>query len=392
MTTTLLLALSLMQPPPGAPARLDQCRAEIWRQAAKAGVTRATFDAQMEGVAPDSTVLVASTSQPEFVTPIWDYLAVLVDSQRIADGKAQLARWDSVLGAVERRFAVDRHVVVAVWGVESDYGRIMGERPLVRSLITGACFGRRQAFFRTQLVAALRIAERGDMGGGRLLGSWAGAFGQTQFMPTTYLTRAVDQDGDGRRDIVNSTPDALGSTANFLAKAGWRDGTPWAIEVRVPKSYRGATGRATRRSLTRWAALGVGRLDGGRLTGSDSAALLVPAGRKGPAFLVFDNFSVIYSYNAAESYAFAIGHLADRLRGGKEFKTPWPTGDRGLSRTERRELQERLAATGYYEGVADGVLGAKTRAAIRAFQKKAGLVVDGHAGGKVLEALRMAGR
>jgi lytic murein transglycosylase len=377
---------------PVAEGPIDRCREEIRRQAVKAGITRATFDAEMAGLVPDTTVLIASKRQPEFVTPIWDYLAVLVDSERVADGKAQLARWDSVLGTVERRFKVDRHVVVAVWGVESDYGRVMGERPLVRSLITGACLGGRQAFFRAQLIAALRIVQSGEMGGGRLVGSWAGAFGQTQFMPTTYLTRAVDQDGDNRRDIVNSTPDALGSTANYLARAGWKDGAPWAVEVRVPASYRGKAGRAAQRTLTRWARLGLARLDGERLAGDDSAGLLLPAGRKGPAFLVFKNFSAIYSYNAAEAYALAIGHLADRLRGGKGFKTPWPTDDRGLSRAERRELQERLASSGFEVGAADGMLGAKTRTAIRAFQKQTGMVVDGRAGGKVLDALRAAGR
>jgi len=264
----------------------------------------------------------------------------------------------------------------------------MGRRPLVRSLATVSCFGSRQRFFRGELVATLRILQSGDVAPEALTGSWAGAFGQTQFMPSTFLQLAVDFDGDGRRDIVGSVPDALGSTANFLKRAGWISGQPWGYEVRLPANYDGPAGRRTRQALAEWSRLGIRQISGGALTGSDQAALLLPAGARGPAFLVFRNFNAIYSYNAAESYALAIAHLSDRLRGGAPFRTAWPTDDPGLSRAERRELQQLLAARGYDIGAVDGVIGSRTRAAIEAFQNSAGLPADGRAGARVLRALR----
>ncbi len=377
----LVLVTLLATPVPG-------CVAELRRIATARGVAAPTFDSATAGFTVDSSIVVARDNQPEFTTPIWDYLAVLVDSQRIADATARLEAWGPVLASVEKTSGVDRFTVVAVWGVESDFGRIMGERPLVRSLVTGYCLGRRQAFFRDELIATLQILERGDIPPARLVGSWAGAFGQVQFMPTTFVRLAVDADGDGRRDIVGSVPDALGSAANYLKRHGWVTGAPWGYEVRVPPRYRGRSGRLHRRPLARWAALGIKPVGGGPLTGKGSAAVLEPAGRQGPAFLVFRNFDVIYSYNAAESYALAIAHLADRLRGGSRFVTPWPTDDRGLSRAERKEVQERLIARGHDIGAADGVLGPKTREAIKAFQARVGLPVDGRAGGRVLDSLR----
>jgi lytic murein transglycosylase len=259
---------------------------------------------------------------------------------------------------------------------------------LVRSLATVSCFGGRQRFFRGELIATLRILQSGDMTHEALVGSWAGAFGQTQFMPSTFERTAVDFDGDGRRDIVASVPDALGSAANYLKRAGWTSGDTWGHEVRVPANYNGPAGRRDRRPLAEWSRLGIRRLDGRPLTGNGSAALFLPSGVEGPAFIVFKNFDAIYSYNAAESYALAIAHLADRLRGAGPFQTPWPTDDPGISRAERRELQERLLARGFDVGAADGVVGSRTRAAIEAFQASAGLPVDGHAGARVLGALR----
>lgn len=341
----------------------------------------------MTGVEPDPTVLEAMDSQPEFKTPIWDYLAVLVDDERIADGREQLQRWSAVLDQVESRYGVDRHVVVAVWGVESNFGRQAGGRPLVRSLATGACSGRRQKFFRNEFMATLGILQSGDMPLEALRGSWAGAFGQTQFMPTTYQRLAVDFDGDGRRDIVGSVPDALGSTANFLAKAGWAPGEPWGYEVSVPAGYAGPSGRRNRQALSQWSARGVRTVDGQPLIGTGAAALLLPAGAGGPAFLVFGNFNAIYSYNAAESYALAIAHLSDRLRGGAAFRTAWPTDDGGLSRAQRRQMQALLNQRGFDVGEPDGAIGPRTRAAIRAFQSSAGLPEDGRPGMRVLQAL-----
>jgi lytic murein transglycosylase len=389
MNRTAIALLMLLPATAAAAADFNACVRELRRDAAAQGVTAQAFDAAMAGVEPDPTVVEAMENQPEFKTPIWDYLAVLVDEQRIADGRAKLAEWSAVLGEVEAKFGVDRHTVVAVWGVESDYGKITGGRPLVRSLATVSCFGGRQRYFRGELIAALRILQSGDVRPEALTGSWAGAFGQTQFMPSTFQSTAVDFDGDGRRDIVGSVPDALASTANFLKRAGWAAGQPWGYEVRLPESYRGPSGRRTRHSLAEWRARGIRPADGA-LAGSGQAALLLPAGAGGPAFIVFGNFNAIYSYNAAESYALAIAHLSDRLRGGGPFQVAWPTGDPGLSRAERREVQERLIARGYDVGGADGAIGPRTRAAISAFQASVGLPADGRAGQRVLAALRSA--
>jgi len=373
------------QPPA---AEFDSCVRELRREAMSRGIEANIFDRVMTGITPDPAVLDAMDNQPEFKLPIWDYMALLVDEQRIADGRGKLEEWARVLAEIERRFGVDRHTVVAVWGIESDYGNVRGGRPLVRSLATVSCFGGRQRFFRGELIATLHILQAGDVPAERLVGSWAGAFGQTQFMPSTFQRAAVDFDGDGRRDIVGSVPDALASAANFLKRAGWETGEPWGYEVLLPKNYSGPSGRRIRRPLAEWARLGLKRIDGQPLTGRNAAALVLPAGADGPAFIVFRNFDAIYSYNTAESYALAIAHLSDRLRGAGAFQTAWPTDDPGISRAERRELQERLNAQGFDAGKPDGMIGPRTRAAIEAFQTSAGLPVDGRAGARVLGALR----
>ena len=369
-------------------AEFQKCLTQVRADARAKGVGAPTLDSALAALEPDPSVLEAASYQPEFRTPIWDYLAGLVDDQRIAEGRAKLAEWESVLSAAEQKFGVDRYTIVAVWGVESDYGRLLGTRPLVRSLATVACFGSRQRFFRGELVDTLRILESGDFAPDALTGSWAGAFGQTQFMPSTYLRIAVDFDGDGRRDIVASVPDALGSTANYLRRAGWVTGAPWGYEVGLPAGYNGPTGRREKKTVEQWSAAGIRRIDGSALGGAGPAGLLLPAGANGPAFLVFRNFDAIYSYNAAESYALAIAHLSDRLRGAGPLATAWPTNDRGLSRAERREVQQLLIARGFDIGHADGMIGSRTRDAIRSFQSAQGMAVDGRAGGRVLEALR----
>ena len=383
------LALTFLAVSSAQADEFSDCLAQVRAQAVAKGITPQTFDTATASLEPDPSVLAAMQYQPEFKTPIWDYLAGLVDDQRIADGRAQLTEWASVLAAAEAKFKVDRHAIVAVWGVESDFGRVMGTRPLVRSLSTVSCFGSRQRFFRSELIATLEIIQGGDITGQSLVGSWAGAFGQTQFMPSTFLRLAVDFDGDGRRDIVGSVPDALGSTANYLHRAGWIKGQPWGYEVRLPAGYDGPSGRRRKHSLAHWASLGITHIDGKPIEGPGRAGLLLPAGATGPAFLVFKNFDAIYSYNAAESYALAIAHLSDRLRGAGAFSTPWPTDDRGLSRAERREVQQLLIERGVDIGAVDGMIGAKTRAAIREFQASVGMSVDGRAGARVLNALRI---
>jgi lytic murein transglycosylase len=356
--------------------------------AAAKGVTLQTFTAATGGLEADPAVIEALENQPEFKTPIWDYLAGLVDAERIADGLARIEEWAPVLAQAERRFGVDRRVIVAIWGVESDYGRTAGKRSVVRSLATLSCLGSRQRYFRTEFVAALQVLQNGDVAPESLVGSWAGAFGHTQFMPSTFLRLAIDFDGDGRRDIVNSVPDVIGSTAHYLSRAGWVAGAPWGYEVRVPPGYAGASGRRNKHPISYWKSAGLQRIDGTALAGTGPAALLLPAGSRGPAFLVLRNFDAIHSYNASESYALAIAHLTDRLAGERPFVTPWPTDDRGLSRAERREVQERLIERGHDVGAADGHIGPRTRAAIRQLEETAGLPPSGRAGGLLLDALR----
>lgn len=369
----------------------DDCLKGLRGKASRAGVAEASFDTYTAGLVADMSVLPLLDAQPEFTTPIWDYLAALVDAQRVADGQAMLATHAEVLARVAQQYAVDPATVVAVWGVESDYGKTFGKRPLLTSLATLSCFGRRQEFFRGEFFATLKLLQAGDLNPEGLTGSWAGAFGHTQFMPTTYQRIAVDGDGDGRRDLVASIPDALASTANYLVKAGWRSGEPWGHEVKLPLGFDPAlAGRKNKRALSDWVARGVTRIDGTPMAASDQrAGLLLPAGVEGPAFLVFSNFDAIYSYNAAESYALAIAHLSDRLRGGAPLVTAWPTDDPGLGRGERKQLQELLLARGHAIGEADGMIGTLSRRAIVLEQQRLGLLpADGRAGMKILTALR----
>ncbi len=369
------------------------CVAGLRTAAGKNGVTAAAFERFTAGLQPDMSVLPLLDAQPEFTTPIWDYLAGLVDTQRIDDGRAMLSAHRDLLAHVAQQYGVDAQTVVAVWGVESDYGRSTGKRPLLVSLLTLACNGRRQPFFRGELFALLKLLQAGDLKPEGLTGSWAGAFGHTQFMPSTYARIAVDGDGDGRRDLVASLPDALASTAHYLKLSGWQSGQPWGLEVKLPDGFDSAlAGRTQRRPLADWRARGLTAADGRALPAlatQTPAALLLPAGVDGPAFLVFRNYDAIYAYNAAESYALAIALLSDRLRGKPGLVAAWPTDDPGLGRAERRELQTLLLARGYAIGQADGMIGTATRRAIQAEQQRLGLQpVDGRAGQRILDALR----
>jgi lytic murein transglycosylase len=381
-TASALLALAV-------PARADfsSCLASLRVDGAHAGISSRTLDLAFNGLQPDMKVLDFAKQQPEFKTPIWDYMAALVDDERVADGKAAMAREARALARAEEAYGVSRAMLAAIWGVESNFGVDMGKRPLVQSLSTLVCFGERANYFRSELMATLKIIDRGDVPADKLNGSWAGAFGQTQFMPSTFLRLAVDFEGNGRRDIVDSAPDALASTANYLAKSGWRSGLAWGFEVKLPPGYSGPSGRKAKQSMSFWAARGLTRVDG-RPLGEGDAGLLLPAGPEGPAFLVTHNFDVVYSYNAAESYTLAACVLADRLAGGSGIVTPWPTEDPGLSRAGRRELQTLLSKRGYDVGEPDGAIGTKTKEAIADFEGKNGLPVNGRASQKVLEALR----
>ena len=389
-----LLAINATHVSAQTQAEFANCLVRLQPAAQKSGVQPASYERYTRGTQADFTVIEKLNYQPEFRLAIWDYLAGLVDDERIADGKANLAEHAAVLKRVEAAYGVDPATVVAVWGVESNFGRIIGKYPLVQALGTLSCFGRRQSYFQGEFFAALRILQRGDIAPERLNGSWAGAFGHTQFMPATYERLAVDFDGDGRRDLVDNSSDALASTANFLRRGGWQSGLPWGIEVRLPASFDASlAGRKNKRALSEWAERGVVAVDGRALANSglspgEKTAFLLPAGLRGPALMITRNFDVIYGYNAAESYALAIAHLSDRLRGGAPFATPWPTDDPGISRAERRELQTLLAARGHDIGEIDGALGDKSRAAIKIEQSRLGQEPTGRGGQKILLALR----
>jgi lytic murein transglycosylase len=368
----------------------DRCIEGLRGDARVAQVQDATFTRFTQGLQADMTVIDKLNFQPEFRMPIWDYLSGLVDDERVADGRAMLRQHADTLAQVQQRYGVDPATVVAVWGVESNFGQNFGKHPLVQALGTLSCFGRRQAYFRGEFFATLRILQAGHIAPERLVGSWAGAFGHTQFMPSTFERLAVDGDGDGKRDLMDNTADALASTANFLDKAGWQSGQPWGFEVQLPAGFSTAgEGRRSKRPMSEWIARGLRRVDGSPLPAQlGSAGLMTPSGPQGPAFLVLRNFDALFSYNAAESYGLAIAHLADRLRGGGPFTTPWPTDDPGLSRAERRELQGLLVMRGHDIGPIDGALGDKSRAAIRIEQQRLGQEATGRGGQKVLRALR----
>ncbi|TCB57675.1 lytic murein transglycosylase [Acinetobacter terrestris] len=372
----------------------QQCIANLRSQAISSGVSGSTYDRYTQNLTPDYSVIEKLNYQPEFSTPIWDYLSGLVDEERVQLGRQKLAQHRDVLNRVAAAYGVPAETVVAVWGVESNFGDIAGSYPLLQALGTLSCEGRRQSYFRGEFFTTMRILQRGDLTEQQMKGSWAGAFGHTQFMPSTYEELAVDFDGDGRRDLVSSTTDALASTANFLKKRGWQTGMPWGFEVRIPESMSlNGEGRRNKNSLSSWVSRGVVRADGspliqGNLSESSSAGLMAPAGANGPVFLVFKNFDAIYSYNAAESYALAIAHLSDRLQGQGGFSKAWPTDDAGTSRAERREIQQFLLNKGYDIGAVDGLIGDKTRQAIRQEQNRLGLNPTGRAGQQILRAFR----
>jgi len=367
---------------------------EQWRdgfrsQALNAGIRAEVFDRAFSGVTPDQAVIDADRSQPEFTRPVWEYLDGALSAQRVAKGKALIQQNAALLASIEERYGVEPQTLVAVWGMESNFGQIMGSRSVIRSLATLAYEGRRPGFAQSQLIAALLILQHGDVKPERMIGSWAGAMGQTQFIPTTYDTHAVDFDGDGRRDIWDSSADALASTAHYLQASGWRHGLPWGFEVTLPKGFDYALADADiRKPLREWQGLGIAPpVLPGQLT-DESASLLLPAGHRGPAFLVLSNFRAILKYNNSSSYALAIGLLSERFQGAGKVIGEWPRDDLPLSRSERIELQERLSARGYEPGAADSIIGANTRKAIRAYQQSLGWPADGYPSQELIKQLR----
>jgi lytic murein transglycosylase len=373
-----------------ATANFPGCLERLWPLAARRGISRNVYVAYTAALTPDLRIMDLLDGQPEFTKSFWDYLDLLVNDARIEQGRALLQRYRTIFDAVERTYGVDRYVIAAIWGVETNYGTIGGDRPVIRSTATLACIGRRQNYFREEFLSALEIVQRGDVKPDRLVGSWAGAFGPTQFMPTAFKRYAVDFDHDGRRDVVDSIPDIIASTANNLKKDGWVTGQTWGYEVVVPATFNFMLADHGRSMPIRdWERYGITRPGNKPFPHPDDRAfLLIPAGVQGPGFLMLQNFRAIMRYNPAEAYALAIGHLSDRLRGASSFAQSWPRYERVLSRGERLELQQLLERHGYDIGDADGHLGAKTRAAIRDFQTRIGRVPDGFASAGVLDQLR----
>ena len=334
----------------------------------------------------------ADRSQPEFAKPVWEYLDGALSPLRVRKGQALVNQYADVLQSIEQRYGVDRQALVAVWGMESNFGQFQGNKSVINSLATLAYEGRRPGFAHAQLIAALQILQQGDIEPEKMLGSWAGAMGQTQFIPTTYNTHAVDFDGDGRRDIWGSSADALASTAHYLQSSGWQRGQPWGFEVQLPNGFNYVLADGTiRKTVAEWRQLGVMMPNGGQVpagTEQLSAALLLPAGYRGPAFLVLDNFRAILKYNNSSSYALGVSLLSERFNGAGLISGSWPKDDLPLSRTERIELQNLLSAQNYDAGTADGIIGANTRKAIRSAQQSFGWPADGYPTHKLLEGLR----
>jgi lytic murein transglycosylase len=359
-------------------------------RARAAGISQATFDRAFSGVSVLPRVLERDRNQAEFSRPLWDYLDSAVSDTRVANGRSALARHSGILDQIERRYGVEAEVVVAVWGLESAYGAMRGDTDIISAMATLAYDGRRRDFFEEQLIAALRILQAGDVEPRQMTGSWAGAMGHTQFMPTSYLDHAVDFDGNGRRNIWSDDPvDALASTANYLRHFGWTTGQPWGLEVRLPDGFDfSLTGERVKRPASFWNDRGVRLTDGGRIPDHGDASILLPAGHRGVALVIFDNFHVIERYNPADAYVIAVGHLSDRIRGGEPFRGSWPREDRALTRAEREELQQRLASAGFHRYNVDGIIGPQTIESVRRFQASVGWVPDGYASLRVLERLR----
>jgi len=358
----------------------------LWPQARARGVSRATFDAAFKNMTPDAEVIALTKKQSEFVKPIWDYLASATSSARLERGQRIMREYEQALAAVEARYGVDRSVILGVWGMETNFGSYTGGKDVIRSLATLASIGYRGTYFRDELINALRILEERHVARADFKGSWAGAMGQTQFMPSSFWRFAEDFDGDGHKDIWKSVPDALASTANYLRENGWRSGQPWGFEVTLPKGF---DYRVHDASFTEWRARGVTRADGQALPQDGQGSVFYPAGADGPIFLVTSNFNVIKRYNASDAYALGVANLGDLLNGGSRIQAAWPTEDQLLAFSQRIELQRALTRLGYDVGKADGRIGSRTREALRDFQERAGLRPDGYPNRRVLEALKV---
>ena len=361
------------------------------KDAVSNGITTSTFDTAFENVQLNSRVIKADNKQAEFSREIWDYLDTATSPKRIANGKENLSDYLNLLREIQFKYQVDAEVILAIWGLESSYGKRMGDINIIEALATLAFDGRREKFGKQQLLEALNIIQRGDITPDKMMGSWAGAMGHTQFIPTSYQAYAQDFTGDGKRNVWDplDPSDALASTANYLAEFGWTNNQPWGIEVNLPENfnYRNAD-LEVKATPSRWSELGLKTITGGKIPNYGEGSVFLPAGAKGPAFIVFNNFFVIKRYNNANSYAMAVGHLSDRILGGKSFHIEWPRGPGALKFNEKVELQNLLNQLGYDVGEADGIIGPNSIAAIRKFQISVGLIPDGMSNKDLLLKMR----
>jgi membrane-bound lytic murein transglycosylase B len=397
LTCTLLAAsflttptLTLAKPVKSAQSTqgFAQFIANLWPDAQSAGVSRATFDDAFRGVTPDSSIIKLTKGQAEFNKPVWEYLNSATSTGRIRIGAAKANEWADTLGTVERRYGVDRKVILAIWGMETGYGANTGGIYVIRALATLAHAKYRDNFFRDELLVALKILEEGHVERSNMKGSWAGAMGHTQFMPSSFMKYAVDFNGGGAKDIWTSEQDALASTANYMKSFGWKQGLVWGLEVELPQGFDfKLADRKVKRSFAQWTSLGL-KPSQDRNMPTGEAALYLPAGAKGAAFLITDNFNVIKKYNNSDSYALGVALLGDRIGGAEPIQGSWPKGLRSLTKQESMEVQRKLATLGYPIEKFDGKLGENSREAIRNFQLKNGMVADGYPSVEVLKVLR----
>jgi membrane-bound lytic murein transglycosylase B len=359
-------------------------------RATRQGILTATFDAAFDGIIYNTTVIERDRNQSEFTKSLWDYLDTAVSDARVRNGRRALDNNRQLLNRIEDTFGVDKDVVVAIWGLESAYGAVRGSTNVIEAMATLAYDGRRGEFFEQQLIAALQILQAGDTAPRNMTGSWAGAMGHTQFIPTSFLDYAVDGNGDGRRDIWADDPtDALASTANYLRSFGWVQGQPWGVEVQIPQGFDYATARRENQKLpSEWATIGIVDMAGRAVPDHGSASILLPAGALGAAFMIFPNFAVIERYNTADAYVIGVGLLSGRISGGDAVQAAWPRDDRALNGVERVELQERLTAAGFDTTVIDGRIGPLTINAIRNYQLANNITPDGYASLRLLNRLR----
>jgi lytic murein transglycosylase len=378
-------------PPAAAPVPqgFDRWIADFRATARAAGIGEATLREAFDQVRYLPRVVELDRAQPELTRAVWDYLDGTVSPQRIAAGQDKLLQVRSEADAAAARYGVPPAILVAIWGMESNYGGNFGSTPTIDALATLGFEGRRADWARSELLAALKILDKGDIARDGMIGSWAGAMGQTQFLPSSFLAYAVDADGDGRRDIWNSMADVMASAANFLARAGWQAGQPWGAEVRLPPGFDPARAdMAIRQSSAQWAAEGLQGIDGRPLPDFAEGAILLPAGARGPAFLVGPNFRAILRYNNSTSYALAVGLLSQRIAGGAGVQAPWPRDLVMLTRSQMMELQAALNERGFASGTPDGVMGPATREAVRRYQRSAGLPADGYPTLELLQRLQ----